>query len=493
MRFNQRLTPFIAVLFFTGCASSNAPNLQALYGLQSPGQHRQVSAQHTPPPVILIPGLGGSRLVDRRTGRELWPGSVRQLLFSRYRALKLSFDTETLEILPDNVEPRGITETAAGRDFYGRLLDTLVDHGGYQRTNVGDPITDTQQRRVYVFAYDWRQDNVRNVRKLARFLDDIRRDYQQPDLSFDLIAHSMGGLISRYFLRFGTEDVLVNNRLHVTWAGAPYINKIVLLGTPNLGSVSAIEGFVKGQKVGLRRIPQEVVATMPSTYQLFPHRIVDWLYDTNGNIVSNFDQYDAADWRAYQWNIFDPVVESHILSKYSEAYANDLRRLFAYNSERARRFSWAMTVCPDYNESLGGCPETVAEPPVRLVLFGGDCSLTLSRAVLEQEDSGRHHMRFRPGEIKAKQDNIDYERLLFGPGDGTVTKPSLLARDELDPYTPRHEYSYFPLAYSFFLCAEHNDITGNLHFQDNLLNVLLTRARPWELHKDHAYSRGGAN
>ena len=60
------------------------------------------------------------------------------------------------------------------------------------------------------------------------------------------------------------------------------------------------------------------------------------------------------------------------------------------------------------------------------------------------------------------------------PGDGRVTKPSLLARETLDPSAPYHEESYFPLAYSFFLCDQHSDLTSNVHFQDNLLHTLLS-------------------
>ena len=71
---------------------------------------------------------------------------------------------------------------------------------------------------------------------------------------------------------------------------------------------------------------------------------------------------------------------------------------------------------------------------------------------------------------------------MFDPGDGTVTKPSLLARDTLNPLTPRHAFSYFPLGFAFLLCEDHSTLTGNAHFQNNLLEVLLTRARPWELH-----------
>jgi len=60
------------------------------------------------------------------------------------------------------------------------------------------------------------------------------------------------------------------------------------------------------------------------------------------------------------------------------------------------------------------------------------------------------------------------------------TKPSLLARGTLDPTAPQHEESVMPIAYFFFLCEEHDQLTGNINFQDNLLNVLLTRNLPWE-------------
>ena len=475
------------LLGVTGCGRFSAPNLDAIYDpdadLQSTGYR---GATH--PPVIIIPGLGGTRLVNQASGKEVWPGSLRQVVFGRYRQLALPFDPNTLATLPDDLRAAGITEAAAGRDFYGRLLDTLVDHGGYVRSEPGTFVQDPSQRRLYVFPYDWRQDNVKTVRLLAEFLDRIRDDYRQPELRFDLIAHSMGGLISRYLLRFGTADVLNDNRLQVTWGGAHYINKVILLGAPNLGSVSAIEGFVRGQKVGLRRIPREVVATLPSTYQLFPHRIVKWLYDTAGNPVE-FDQFDAQQWAQREWNVFAPEVVKRVEQQDSAAYLTDLQRFFAKNSERARRFSWSLTVCPNYDQAQSGCPEEIPEPPVKLVVFGGDCTLTQSRAIAEVDRHGRQVLRFRPAEVRNKQNGLSYRDVMLGPGDGTVTKPSLLARDALFPFTPRHEYSYFPLAYAFFLCAEHGELTGNVHFQDNLLDVVLTHARPWELHKDHAFSR----
>ena len=62
--------------------------------------------------------------------------------------------------------------------------------------------------------------------------------------------------------------------------------------------------------------------------------------------------------------------------------------------------------------------------------------------------------------------------------DKVVSKPSLFARDALDPTIPRHRYSHFPLDYAMMLCESHDTLTGNIHFQDNLLNVLLTNDKP---------------
>ncbi len=108
------------------------------------------------------------------------------------------------------------------------------------------------------------------------------------------------------------------------------------------------------------------------------------------------------------------------------------------------------------------------------IVFGGDCTLTPARIIVEEVE-GESLIRMYPHELTNPVRGINYESLLLEPGDGAVTKASLLGRDVLDPSVPRHKYSFFPLDHAVLLCEKHNSLTGNVTFQDNLLNALLVR------------------
>jgi len=419
-------------------------------------------------PVILIPGLFGSRLRDRVTGNEVWPGSARMILFNEYRELALDFDPATLQVRDDNLEASGITDEALGRDFYGQIIEALQKFGGYVHADAGTP-AHKGERRYYIYPYDWRLDNVDAARGLDRLIELVRRDYNDPALRVDIIAHSMGGLVARYYLRYGPVDVLDGSEHIVTLYGTSRVRKLILLGTPNMGSASSLHAFLAGEPVGLRRIPREVLATLPSGYQLFPHPLVTWLIDTSGAPLAD-DLFDATVWRRYRWSIFDPEVEARIRARRgteSEGYLRALHRFFDYRLERARRFLWALST-----------PEPAT--PIRYVLFGGDCTMTPARLALE-DDGGVPTARLYPADIRERKAGVNYDELMLEPGDGKVTKPSLLARETLDPSAPQNEDSFIPIAYWFFLCEHHSKLTGNINFQDNLLNVLLTRTLPWEM------------
>lgn len=133
MRLTLRRLLIAGLLLLTGIAAtmmwqSRTPDLRRLY---ASGMERV----HVPP-VIIIPGILGSRLRERASGQELWPGSLANVLLSA-RSLALDIDPATLEPRPDGVEAYDLFRGLLGTDFYGAIIETLEKQGGYVRGRPG--------------------------------------------------------------------------------------------------------------------------------------------------------------------------------------------------------------------------------------------------------------------------------------------------------------------------------------------------------------------
>ncbi len=455
----------LSAVFGAGIYADNkifAPDLHRLYM-----ESMMVTDQ---PPVIFIHGVLGSRLKNSQTKEDVWPGAISRLLSHDYSDAAYEIDPQTLEPKPDYALPNDIFDGAAGKDFYGKIVHTLSEIGGYQLKKIGQKVN-PKQKNYYVFLYDWRQDNVKSASQLADFIEQIRLDYNNPNLKVDIVAHSMGGLITRYYIRYGKQDVIGDNHFDqkMTMFGAERVRRVVFLGTPNLGSVVSLSLFITGLDIGVSQIGTETLASMPSLYQLFPHSINDWIVAGDGTPLDR-DLFDVEIWRRFEWSIFDPIVRKRILEKYpnkaeGEAHLATFERYFEKNLERARRFAWSLSIATPK-------PELTPEP--KLILFGGGCTLTPARILVEEVD-GESVVRMHPSEVTQSVAGVDYDALLLEPGDGSVTKASLLGRNALDPSVQRHRFIHVPIAQSFFLCESHESLTGNLNFQDNLLNTLLSR------------------
>jgi pimeloyl-ACP methyl ester carboxylesterase len=446
----MRLMILVAATVLAGCTALT-PAAERLYPAHAASEDRM--------PVILIPGLLGSRLARASDGVEVWPGSTSKLLTSDFTDLALRIDPETLEPLDDGLVPAAIFEAAVGKDFYQRIMQELREAGGYRIMAPGRPLVQ-QRARLYVFTYDWRQDIVKTVRKLDELIEQIRVDYRDPQLRVDVIAHSMGGLIVRYFERYGTVDVLDGNTFSVTGLGLAKLRRVVLLGTPNQGTVTAVHKFLNGYRVGISALPTEGVATMPATFQLFPHPLVDWVVNINGKPL-NFDVFDVEFWRRYEWSIFDHRIRRRMSGQRGVWPAQDVfERWFEKRLERARRFAWSLMV------PAGDVPL------VRPLLLGGDCVPTPRRLVFENVE-GASVARLRPEQILVPVPGLDYESLMFAPGDGSVTVDSLLSRQVPSREVPRFEQESMEPAQDVITCAKHDALTSDDALLDALMEYLL--------------------
>ncbi|MFL6207409.1 MAG: lipase/acyltransferase domain-containing protein [Pyrinomonadaceae bacterium] len=464
-------------LFLSACGPRRTPDLARIFAASK--------ARTGKAPIIVIPGILGSRLVNRRTGEVVWPTAFR----SDVDGLGLPI-TPDLAANRDNLVPERIVETARLAKYipevyvYNQLLDALRSYGGYRDGNWDDPGAEGDHDTMYVFAYDWRRDNVETARALVRKIETLKLKLNRPDLRFNIIAHSMGGLIARYAARYGDADLPAGDApLAVTWAGARHISKIFMFATPNEGSMDAFATLLVGYSVneGLRpRLPlfkklsREGIVTLPALFQLLPHAGAARFLDENLAPLE-IDLYDPANWRRYHWS---PLTEPDYRARFATGllhdenvprHAGDPKVLDAYLEAvlvRARRFHEALDVAP------------AAASPITLYAFGGDCEETLAAVVITRDPkSGDAATLTSPRTLRTKDGRTlaraEVLRAMYEPGDGRVTRDSLLGIhlgvERRSPLlnTP------LPLAYALFICDLHSKLQNNKTLQDNALTLLV--------------------
>jgi pimeloyl-ACP methyl ester carboxylesterase len=461
-----------------GCGARRTPDLARIFAGAKSREGKR--------PVIVIPGVLGSQIVNRRTGEVVWPSAFR----SSDDGLNLP-TTPDLAANRDDLVASKIIETAKLARLapevyvYRALLWALENYAGYREADWDNPPAEGDRDTFYVFPYDWRRDNVETAREFVRRVEELKQKLGRPDLRFNIVAHSMGGLVARYAAMHGDSDLPPDGAApRPTWAGATHINKIFMFGTPNEGSMEAFLTLTEGYSVteGLRRrvrllnkLSREDVLTAPAIFQLLPHAHQTSFLDENLQPLP-VDLYDPETWRRYGWAaVNDPAfresyARGETRGQESATHKNTLAELDAYFAivlSRARRFHEALDAL-DVN----------APAPVTLFAFGGDCEETLRAPVIMRDPkTGRDVTLTRPRSFinssGRKFEKRETRLAMYEPGDGRVTRRSLLGQGAL---TTRHSPLYdstLPVVYAAFACDLHSDLQSNKTLQDNALTLLV--------------------
>jgi hypothetical protein len=220
------------------------------------------------PPLIVIPGILGSRLSDPNTGKVLWPISLRMLI-TGWRPKHLTLPIEEEPTASETAwKASGIVLSSPGRDYYTSFLRTLEDVG-YHCVTQYEITTDTN---CIVFVWDWRKGLVEAASELNDAIERMRAVRRRSDLKVDLVAHSAGSTIARYYARFGGKDVIQTGAEYS--ASPPHsIRKMVLIGPLDNGSLATVEGLMRGYRAGPFAVRPEVLATFETSFQLLPSRL----------------------------------------------------------------------------------------------------------------------------------------------------------------------------------------------------------------------------
>lgn len=464
----------IFAVLLAGCASttSKQADLKALYD--------RTAQYHKPDrnPVIVIPGILGSRLVDEDTGKVIW-GAFRAnyadpATADGARAVALPIDGD-LHPLWDHVEPGGVLEDLelnlgifpVSIQAYRGILTTL-GAGGYRDQSLGLNTVDygTDHFTCFQFDYDWRRDIAENAAELKRFMDErrveIQANYEErygiknAPVKFDIVAHSMGGLLTRYFLRYGDTELPEDGPLpRITWAGTQDVERVILVAPPNAGSAEAFDQLIHGFNTGRPILPHYqagLLGTFPSIYQLLPrarHSMIVWDEDKSRPVDNLFD---PALWQKHEWGLAGKDEEnreflSWVLPDRSEGerYAQALK-FQAMALKQAERFHAAI--------------DRPANRPdgIDLFLVAGDSEKTPAYISVDSQT----------GEIDIIEDGI---------GDGTVLRSSALMDERVGGAW--HPTLQTPIDWSstMFLFSNHREITSEPVFEDNVLYWLLEDPR----------------
>jgi Lecithin:cholesterol acyltransferase len=474
------VTAVSAILFIGACSSTDSAegsyNSVKVYEKPLLSEIAKKSAAYEGParnPVIFIHGFLGARLRDKNTGECIWGDFTgKQIMegFTRKYFRQLAYPMELgkpLVKLPDNLEAvqllRSMKVSIMAMNFrmaaYQSIINILTNYG-YVPECMPLP-KDKKFYSLFAFYYDWRDDISENSKRLHDFIM-LRKKYLQNkyekhygiknyDVQFDIVAHSMGGLVARYYMRYGEQKLNPESDImpKLDWRGSKNVDKAIIVATPNAGYLDTCMEMTQGLKLDpdLPVYPPGLLGTFQSYYQMMPVSGMRAVILDHKPGKPEVDMFDPKVWIAKGWGLADPKQDKVLRALLPKVESAQKRRKIALDHLRkclvsAKKFTKAMSIR--------------SKPPedIMLILFAGDAVETSRTATID------------PKTQKLKV-------IKWAPGDGKVLSSSAIFDERAGrKWTP---YPMSPIKWQIVVNVQgsHMGIMDSYSFIDNLSYYLL--------------------
>ncbi len=425
-------------------------------------------------PVVVIPGVMGSRLSHPSTGHCYWGGQkagfAKQELGEEARLIchpvvpgKGLWEVEPL------LRPDGVLRTLELRfggikmcmSTYAPILK-MLGVGGYLEPNqkLGKKDLDYGAQAIgtcFEFPYDWRVSLDQNAAHLSDFIDTVREFVAEErgdnqDVKVDIVTHSMGGLLLRYYLRYGGEILRPDGSAPpLTWAGAAVTDHAIFCGTPNAGSMNAIKVMLEGLKASpaTPAFDAAVLGTLPAIYQLMPRvRHAPAVLSTTGDVFDGL--YDPDAWVEYGWGLGSKNADERLRLLLPDESSPQARR-----KHGIEHLTKCLQRAKAFHKSIDSATDIQGD--VSVYLFAGDRYPTPRQVMMT------------PNETRLKVTD-------YGPGDKVVLRSSALMDERECVDYPR---LLSPLSWTgvTFLPGDHMGLTRDRAFVNSALWYLLEKPR----------------
>lgn len=237
-------------------------------------------------PVIVIHGLFGAELFSA-DGKNVWGKFSNRRIVDKSLLLQLAFSDLKVGSIMTHAEITPANVSVFRLKNYSLLINALKKFG-------------YNDKNLFAFAYDWRKSVPENAIALHKFIQEKEKLFPA-NQKFHIIAHSMGGLITRYYLQYGAQELPEKGCPALSDTGSDKISKVFIFGTPNCGYADTMLELIDGLAFvrGAAKYRPALLSTFKSYFCMLPHPdIKAFVYSDNKEKI---DIYDIEVWKKYGW------------------------------------------------------------------------------------------------------------------------------------------------------------------------------------------------